>query len=159
METSNQLASRFKEVLLNGKWIANTNYKDQLSDVTWQQATHKIGSLNTMAALIFHIDYYIGGVLNVFEGGDLEIRDKYSFDLPPIQSKKDWDNLYNRMCSNAEKLAAHIENISDELLEESFVNEKYGTYRRNLEGIIEHSYYHLGQVSLIKKMVLENERG
>ena len=155
MESPKQLASRFKEVLLNGKWIANTNYKDQLSDITWQQAIHKIGSLNTIAALTFHIDYYIGGVLNVMEGGELEIRDKYSFDLPPIQSKADWDNLYNRMCTNAGKLATHIEQLPNEKLNDHFVHEKYGSYRRNIEGIIEHSYYHLGQVSLIKKMILE----
>lgn len=28
-----------------------------------------------------------------------------------------------------------------------------GSYLRNIEGVIEHSYYHLGQISLIKKMI------
>jgi hypothetical protein len=36
------LASRLREVLLNGHWIANTNYKEQLQHVTWQQATQKV---------------------------------------------------------------------------------------------------------------------
>lgn len=40
-------------------------------------------------------------------------------------------------------------------LDEPFVDEKYGSYLRNIEGVIEHSYYHLGQVVLVKKMVLE----
>ena len=44
--------------------------------------------------------------------------------------------------------------MPNDKLEEIFVDEKYGTYRRNIEGIIEHSYYHLGQISLIKKMIL-----
>ena len=65
VENSNQIANRFREVLLKGKWIANTNFKDQLSDVTWKKATNKIGSLNTIAALAYHIDYYLAGVLNV----------------------------------------------------------------------------------------------
>ncbi|MCB0547320.1 MAG: DUF1572 domain-containing protein [Phaeodactylibacter sp.] len=157
MENSTQLASRFREVLLNGKWIANTNFRDQLSHVDWKQATTRIGSLNTIAALAYHINYYIAGILNVFEGGALEIRDKYSFDLPPIRSKEDWDNLLNGMWANAEKFAAHVERMPDEQLEEPFVDEKYGNYRRNIEGVIEHSYYHLGQVSLIRKMILESE--
>ena len=157
MENSTQLASRFREVLLNGKWIANTNFRDQLSHVDWKQATTSIGSLNTIAALAYHINYYIAGILNVFEGGALEIRDKYSFDLPPIRSKEDWDNLLNGMWANAEKFAAHVERMPDEQLEEPFVDEKYGNYRRNIEGVIEHSYYHLGQVSLIRKMILESE--
>jgi len=35
----------------------------------------------SIAALTFHINYYVAGVLNVFQGGKLEIRDKYSFDM------------------------------------------------------------------------------
>ena len=159
MENSNQLAGRFREVLLNGKWIANTNYRDQLSNVDWEQATHKIGTLNTIAALAYHINYYIAGILNVFEGGALEIRDKYSFDLPPIRSKEDWDNLLNDMWDNAEKFAAHVERMPDEKLEAVFMDEKYGNYRRNIEGVIEHSYYHLGQISLIRKMIIESQKG
>ncbi|MEG2310345.1 MAG: DUF1572 domain-containing protein, partial [Chryseobacterium sp.] len=77
MSTTSQLSKRFREVLLDGKWIANTNFKEQLSDVTWEQATTKIDSLNTIAMLTFHIDYYIAGLVNVFEGGDLEIKDKF----------------------------------------------------------------------------------
>ncbi len=157
MENSHQLAHRFREVLLNGKWIANTNYQDQLSDVTWKQATTRIGSLNTNAALAYHINYYLAGILNVFEGGPLEIRDKYSFDLPEITSQAAWDKLLQEMWSNAEQFAQQVERMSAKKLAAGFVDEKYGNYRRNIEAVIEHSYYHLGQISLIKKMILENE--
>src|SRR3712207_1116671 len=105
MENSSSLAKRFREVILEDKWIANTNYKEQLSNLTWQQATKTIGTLNTIAVLTFHINYYIGGVLNVLEGGSLKIRDKYSFDLPPIQSKEDWDKLMSDMLTNPETFA------------------------------------------------------
>lgn len=157
METSKQLANRFREVMLNGKWIANTNYKDQLTKVTWQQATQKIGNLNTLAALAYHINYYTAGIVNVFEGGGLEIRDKYSFDVPPIESHEAWESLLKEVWENAEKFANHVEELSDEKLDEAFVNEKYGTYRRNIEGVIEHCYYHMGQIVLIRKMLLQVE--
>ncbi|MCB0705325.1 MAG: DinB family protein [Saprospiraceae bacterium] len=153
MENSNQLAARLREVLLSGKWIANTNYKDQLSNVTWKQATQKIGTLNTIAGLTYHVNYYLAGILNVFEGGALEIRDKYSFDLPPITSKEDWENMLNEFRTNAEAFASQVERMSDQQLDAIFVDEKYGDYRRNIEGLIEHSYYHLGQISLIRKMI------
>ena len=157
MENAGQLASRFKEVILNGRWIANTNYKDQLTNVSWEQAITKIGSLNTIAALAFHINYYISGILDVFKGGELVIRDKYSFDMPEIKSKEDWDQLLNEIWNNAEHFAGHVENMTDEKLEEFFVKEEYGTYRRSIEGVIEHSYYHLGQISLIKKMIQKGD--
>lgn len=157
MENSKQLANRFREVLLNGTWIANTNYTDQLSNVSWKQAITTIGSLNTIAVLTYHISYYVAGVLNLFENGALEIRDKFSFDAPDINSEEDWDSLLNELRINAEKLADHIERMPDDKLEEIFVDEKYGNFRRNIEGLIEHSYYHLGQISLIKKMLNEKE--
>lgn len=153
MKESTQLANRFREVLLNGTWIANTNYKHKLSQVSFEKATQKVGNLNTIALLTFHINYYIAGVLNVFNGGDLEIRDKYSFDLPPLKSETDWESLKKELFDNSEQFAKHIEQMSSAQLEAAFVDEKYGNYRRNIEGMIEHAYYHLGQISLITKMV------
>ncbi|WP_370900917.1 DinB family protein [Chryseobacterium gossypii] len=153
MSSASQLAKRFREVLLDGFWIANTNYKDKLSDVTWEQATAKIGSLNTIAMLTFHIHYYIGGLLNVFEGGELEIKDKYSFDLPPIESQEQWEELLNKLWDDSERFATLLEQMPETRLDEVFVDEKYGTYRRNIDGMIEHSYYHLGQITLIKKLL------
>jgi len=158
MSTTSQLAKRFREVLLDGKWIANTNFKDQLSDVTWEQATMKIDSLNTIAMLTFHIDYYVAGLINVFEGGDLEIRDQYSFDLPPIENDEQWETLKNKLWKDAEKFASLLEQIPDAKMNEVFVDEKYDTYLRNIDGMIEHCYYHLGQITLIKKMILSKHK-
>lgn len=43
------IASRLREVLLNGHWIANTNYREQIQSVNWQQATQKVDNLNTIS--------------------------------------------------------------------------------------------------------------
>lgn len=154
MERPSTLAIRLKEVFLDGRWIANTNYKEQLMYVTMEQATTKIGSLNTIAALTYHINYYLAGILNVFNGGALEIRDKHSFDLPPIASETDWDRLRDELLVNSERFIQAVATMTDGQLEQPFVDEKYGTYARNIEGVIEHSYYHLGQICLIRKMVV-----
>lgn len=154
MKATTQVANRFREVMLNGEWVVNTNFKAQLSDLTWEQATHKIGNLNTIALLTFHIHYYIGGVLNVLEGGTLDIKDKYSFDLQPIQSQDDWDALRNRLLRDSERYAELVEQMPEERLHEVFVDEKYGNYLRNLDAMIEHCYYHLGQIVMLKKLIL-----
>ena len=158
MENQNEISIRFRAVLLDGKWIANTNFKDLLTTLNWQQANKKIGNLNTIAALAQHINYYIAGVLNVFEGGNLEIRDQYSFDFPVVESAAGWASILNNLFSNAEKFAKHLEQLSTEKLDQDFVAEKYGSYRRNMDGMIEHCYYHLGQIALLKKLILEGEQ-
>jgi uncharacterized damage-inducible protein DinB len=149
------IANRLREVLLDGKWIANTNFKEQILSVSWEQAIQKVYNLNTIALLTFHINYYLGGLLNVFNGGKLEIKDKYSFDLPEIKSEKDWNKLVNDFLNNSEMFAKQVEQLDESILEQPFVDKKYGSYLRNIEGVIEHSYYHLGQVSLIRKMILQ----
>lgn len=154
MDRNLTLANRLREVLLYGKWIANTNFKEQILSVTWEQAIYKVENLNTIALLTFHINYYLKGLLNVFNGGHLEIKDKYSFDLAGIQSKTEWDFLVTDFINNSELFANKVEEMNDSLLDQTFVDEKYGSYLRNIEGIIEHSYYHLGQVSLIRKFLI-----
>ncbi len=49
MQTSSyQLATRFREVILNGTWIANTNFKAQLDETNWEMVTTKVGNLNPL---------------------------------------------------------------------------------------------------------------
>lgn len=153
MKKTKQLADRLRDVTLNGTWIANTNCKDQLDNLDWKIANTKFQSTNTISILAQHIHYYINGIKNVFEGGDLEIKDKYSFNFPPIASQNEWRSFLNKFWNDTEKLADLIEKMPDEKLNQSFVDEKYGTYQRNIEGMIEHIYYHLGQIVLIKKII------
>ena len=153
MNRSQFIAKRLSEVYLDGHWVANTNYKEQLSSLHWQQATQQVGQLNTIALLTYHINYYLRGLLQVLNGGALEIKDKYSFDMPPLTNDKEWLSLTNELFSNAEKFVAAVAMLPDEKMDEHFVDPKYGTWYRNLEGVVEHSYYHLGQISLIKKLL------
>ena len=153
MKRNLTLASRLREIFLNGQWIANTNYKQQLQSVNWEQATQKFGDLNTIAALTYHINYYIAGLLSAFKTGKLEIRDKYSFDLPPIRSEADWSRIVTDFLDNSEKFSLEIEQMEDAVFDKPFVDEKYGSNLRNIEAVIEHSYYHLGQIVLIRKMM------
>ncbi len=152
MEISKALAVRLREVFLDGQWIANTNYKHQIKDLDWQKATQKIGTLNSIASLIFHVNYYLAGILEVFNGGELLIRDQFAFDMPPITSEEDWVKMRSTFLDNAAMFAKEVMEMSDVQLASNFVDEKYGSYARNIEGVIEHAYYHLGQIAIIKKM-------
>jgi hypothetical protein len=153
MKNTAEIASRFREVILNGTWIANTNYKDQLQNLNWEIAVTPIQNLNTIALLAQHIHYYINGINAVFKGGTLDIKDKFSFDFPPIHSQQEWENFLIKFWNDAEEFASLVEQIPDEKLDQAFVDEKYGTYKRNIEAMLEHSYYHLGQIVLIKKLL------
>ncbi|MFN4197529.1 MAG: DUF1572 domain-containing protein [Flavobacterium sp.] len=153
MSHSTALANRLREVILNGTWIANTNYKAQLEEVPLKKALEKIGDFNSLAALTFHIHYYIKGILDVFEGKPLTIRDRYSFDVPDIHREEDWNALKESLWQDTELLAQEIENFSESNWSLAFCDGKYGSYQRNMDGLVEHAYYHLGQVVILKKQL------
>lgn len=153
MKSTVEIANRFREVILNGTWIANTNFKDQLENLDWKIAVSPVQNLNTIAALAQHIHYYINGINQVFKGGTLDIKDKFSFDFPSIHSQEQWNSFLTRFWNDAEEFASLVEQMPVEKLDEGFVEVQYGTYKRNIEAMIEHSYYHLGQIVLIKKQL------
>lgn len=152
MQKTAFLADRIREVFLNGTWIANTNYKATLETTDWEMAVQKLYTANSIAALTYHVNYYLAGLLKVFRGGKLEISDAFSFDMPSINGPTDWSDLVASILDNAEAFAQIIESMEDAALDLPFVDAQYGSILRNIEGVIEHSYYHLGQIVLLKKI-------
>jgi len=153
---NNELASRLREVFLDGLWIANTNYKNQLEHISWDQATQSIAPLNSIAHLVFHINYYLEGLIDAFNHGRLTIKDAHSFDLPKITKESEWRLLVDSLIRNASAFAEKVEKLEDSDLDRPFLDGTYGTTVRNIEGVIEHSYYHLGQITLIKKLLTKD---
>lgn len=156
MTRCNALALRLREVFLDGKWIANTNVQQEISSIDWLEASQRPNGFNSVAALTFHLIYYLKGLVYAYETGVLDINDKFSFDLPEIKCEQDWEALKADFLLHAELFSKKIESMNDSMLDEDFIEKKYGTNLRNIEGVIEHSYYHLGQMVLIKKLLAKN---
>jgi uncharacterized damage-inducible protein DinB len=156
MTSTKQLAKHFRDVHFGGNWTS-VNLKDVLAGVTWEQATIKVYSLNTIAVLVFHINYYVEAITRVLQGGQLNAHDKFSFDLPPITAEAAWQALVAKVLTEAAQLALLMEQLDESTLQQDFDDPKYGSYYRNLLGVIEHTHYHLGQISLIKKIVNETK--
>ena len=152
MTHSQHIAKHLREVFFGGNWTFS-NLMDNLKDVTWEQATMKVYTFNTIAVLTYHISYFVTAIIKVLERKVLDSKDIYSFDHPPINSQEDWDNMLAGILSDAEYLATLIEQVPEERLWEVFVDPKYGIYYRNFHGLIEHTHYHLGQIVIIKKLV------
>lgn len=157
MELNNYLADRLKEVLTEGTWVTGTNFKDQISKVLWKDAVKKFVDLNSIADLTFHVTYYIAGIVKVLEGGPLDIRDAYSFTYEPVTSASEWQHLIDNFTHQSERLITLVEKMTNKQLVEDFIDPKYGTYQRNIDVLIEHTYYHLGQIPILKKLIKNQE--
>lgn len=135
---------------VNWTW---SNVKDVLADVTWQEATMQVYGCNSIATLAYHFSYYLPKQLEVLNGGPLTGKDKESFEHPPINNAQDWQDMLQRIFANVDALVTKLPEMPDEVWKEVFVEEKYGTYYRNLAGMIEHAHYHLGQIVILKKVI------
>lgn len=152
MTLSTYLAKHLREVCFGGNWTA-VNYKEVLEGVTWQQATQQVEGSNTIATLVFHTGYYVSGITRVLRGQPLDTKDAHSFDHPPIGSQGDWEAFLAETWANVRELSELMEQLPEERWWEDFVEAKYGSYYRNLQGLIEHHHYHLGQIVLLKRLI------
>lgn len=156
MELSKHIAKQLRAVYNGGAW-SGPDLKKHLADVTWEEATTPVYGLNTIATLVFHMNYYVAGVIEYLRGNPLDISDKFSFEHPPINNEEDWTHLVAKVFQDCEELALEIERVPIEKMEEIFFEERYGSYYRNFTGIIEHFHYHLGQIVFIKKILQQQK--
>lgn len=146
------LAKHYRDAFFGGNWTCS-DFREITSDISLGEALTQLHDCNTIATLTYHIGYYVTAQCNVLQGKPLQASDKESFAHPPLTSESDWQNLIASVLSDAEKAAQLIAELPDSTLSEPFVEEKYGTYFRNLAGNIEHIHYHLGQIALLKKLI------
>ena len=149
---THQLAKHIREIYFGKNWTW-VNIQENLEDVTCEEANTKIGNVNTILTLIYHIHYYTGALFSVLRGGPLTGKDKYSFEHPEISTDEEWKAFLNKIYSEVEELASLVEQLDEDKIWEFFTEEKYGNYYRNIAGFVEHSHYHLGQIVMLKKMI------
>lgn len=146
------IAKHLRDVYKGGNW-STVNLLSVLKDVNVDMANAVVQDCNSIAALSYHINYYVAAVAKVLEGGALIAKDADSFNHPAYHNEAEWQAFIDQAERDAERFAAALENLPDHLLTEAFTDEKYGNYFRNLHGIIEHCHYHLGQIVILKKVL------
>lgn len=147
-----QIAQHFREVHFGNNWTC-VSLKEHLASVSRRQALQQVGDLNTIAKLAYHVYYYMQAQLRVLDGYPLESKDSLSWETPDFPDDTSWSDFLEASWTAVERMADLIGKMPEERLWETFVEEKYGNYYRNLQGVIEHCYYHLGQIVLIRKQL------
>jgi hypothetical protein len=152
MKIAQKLAQHLRQVYFGGNWTS-VHYKQVLQDIAWQDAYTQRGTTNSIALLVYHTTYYLIEVAKVLQGEPLLAKDTYSFLMPEIRSEEAWQQMCAEALHHAEKLASLIEQLDEATVFQYFTNEKYGDYYGNMQGIVEHCHYHLGQIVLLKSMI------
>jgi len=151
MEPRQILSKHIRDLYSGGNWTS-VCMRDVLGRISHGQALARQGSAHSIAELLYHIDYYVAAVLGVLQGGPLEAHDRYSFDLPVPAGEADWRAMVERALQRGLALADAVERMDAGLLERDFAEAKYGTWHRNILGVVEHTHYHLGQIVILTRL-------
>lgn len=154
MKVQEEVARHIMEVY-EGNWSA-INMEDLLADINWQEATAKVPGLdNTIAKLLNHITFYNEIIIERLHGHSPEINEANGFDAAPISNDEDWEMLKQRNFESFAVLAGAARKLKPERLSQPIIPGKTQTYK-SLHGVVEHAFYHMGQIMVLKKLIRHN---
>lgn len=153
---SESIARQLLEVYNGNNWSV-TNYREVLNSIEYKHIHHSVLGMKSILSLTYHGYYYVKALREVIEHQKLTASDKYSFDAPNISNEEAWKLFLEAICDDVNFCADAIKKWSNTQLEETFIDEKYGNYYRNISGTIEHLHYHLGQIVIIHKLLNQTD--
>lgn len=155
MTLTQQIAKQIRDLHFGKNWTWSY-MQEHLDDLSWEEAIISYNGANSIALLVHHMNYYLNAVWTRLKEEPNTAKHELSLQPPPIRSQKDWQSLLDKTWKDAEAFAVYIEQLPESKLWE-LISEEYGDYFRNIEGIVEHNHYHLGQIVLLKKLIRENK--
>jgi hypothetical protein len=151
MNTAKEIARHIREIHIGNNWT-DSCMKDVLQDVSWKEATAKPIEANTIAMLVFHMNFYLNVVHGRLKGSNTSFNQEDTFAVPSIHSEEEWQQLVSATFDDAEAFAKTVEHLTDADLEKQ-ISKQHGSVYKNVHGVVEHNHYHLGQIVLLKKII------
>lgn len=149
----NRIIDQIEQLHNNKNWV-ELNLYEVLNGITDDMANLKLPNFNhTIHQIARHLvtDFV---VLKRLQGIDYKSPDEEIW-IPAEKLNFKWTDTVNAIKENKNELIRELQNLSDESLDKPILKDHSSVYE-NLHGYIQHSYYHFGQIALMKK-IIENQ--
>lgn len=154
------LMKKIEKVYSGSPWYGNS-IKSILNDIDSKTAlTKAAGNIHTIAELVAHIIAWHEFVISKIKGdNDFRMPQKLSFDWRRVDKneKTAWNSLLDALEINQSEILSTLKKLDDDFLKLPVRRRRYNI-EFLIEGSIQHDIYHLGQISLLKKMIKGNKR-
>lgn len=147
-------ARQLREVYFGGNWTA-VHVFAVVEDLNVAELNIQYKGNHSLLELIYHQYYFVTSLKMVLKGEPLTTKDIYSFDHPPVTTMEEWKEFLDLIRKTVIEVVEMLEKTTDDQLLQPFVRPEYGTFFRNFQGVVEHTHYHLGQITLLKKLIRE----
>lgn len=152
MKTTDLIADALMELHKGNNWTS-VSIAETVADISWKGAIAQVlFTPNTIAEILYHITYWNRIVAERGRGIVPEVNESNGFDVPLITDKEGWTRLKEDNLRSAEELAEVIRGYEDSKLMDPILPEHASAYK-NFQGQVEHGYYHLGQIVMLKKYI------
>ena len=153
MKLTETLSQNILNVFEGNNWT-DVAITDVLSDISYSQAaTVTAASKNSIAALAHHLLYWNKIIMQRMLGENPFVPDSNGFDVGKLATEEDWHKLVADLHQSFIDLSNAIRNFPENRLKDLTKSGK-STIESNIYGIIEHAYYHLGQMMILKNLLM-----
>lgn len=157
MTANEKLAEELHHSVFGDPWHG-ASLQVILKDVAHKQAFRKpIKNAHSIAELMLHIDAWTQEVLTRLNGNIHTEPLVGDWPKPMEPSEEYWHQLKQQLYDNTNKLIAALKNFPAENLNEVVGSKRNAaagtgyTYEFMISGLLQHTAYHSGQISLLKK--------
>jgi uncharacterized damage-inducible protein DinB len=151
MKTTDLIAEHLLE-LFHGKNWTDVSLTDAVSDIKYKEAfAHTKASPNSIASIVQHLAFWNRVMMARLKGVRTEIPKDNGFGISGLETQEKWQEILKDNSQSAEDLANAIKSFDERKLQDPILT-GYPSVYKSLHGLIEHGYYHLGQIVSIKKL-------
>jgi uncharacterized damage-inducible protein DinB len=146
----NRIIEQIEQLHNNKNWV-ELNLYEVLNGITDDTANLKLPNFNhTIHQIAWHLvtDFVVTKRL---QGIDYKSTNEEIW-MPADKINFKWAETVNAIIETKNELIRELQNLSDESLDKPILKDLTSIYE-NLHGYIQHSYYHFGQIALMKKFI------
>jgi hypothetical protein len=152
MNIAEDIARHLRDVYAGQNWT-EVNLQTTLEDVSYEEASEVTpASVNTIAGLVHHLAFWNRVMAQRIAGMRVEIPESNGYDNAALNDSATWHNLKKECFQSGNALAAAIEKLTAEQLEQEILP-GYPSAYKSLQGCVEHVHYHLGQIVILKQLL------
>lgn len=152
MNIAEHIARHLRDVYAGQNWT-EVNLQTTLEDVSYEEASEVTpASVNTIAGLVHHLTFWNRVIAQRIAGMKVEMPESNGYDNAALNDPATWHNLKKECFQSGNALAAAIEQLTAEQLEQEILP-GYPTAYKSLQGCVEHVHYHLGQIVILKQLL------
>lgn len=149
----NNLVNQIRDLEDGNNWL-DVNLKEKIESISEEQSfIRPVPELHSVAELVSHILVWRQSVIQKLKGikPKLQVNDPLDWRTNNELKNIGWSGLKSELYSTTGELIELIQNKEDGFLDEKDMDNY--PFRYLLEGIIQHDFYHLGQIGITLKLL------